>query len=271
MQSWHKRNEYYVLEEESMATDLKPGNYFISTNNFGQLVLKEVEMKADGIITFDAHPYTTFTEEIRTFFSSKEHYDKLRVTHKRGIILYGPPGCGKSVLLVSATKAVSALGGIVFHLRHSNFADFGSCLRKFKQYDKRPVMVVMEDLDTLIEESWDETCALELFDGSSILEGSTLFLATTNNLQDIPKRISYRPSRFDTLFEMPYPHEEVRRTYIQSLVSGTETSDEVMENMIRESRGLSIAMLKELVIGHLVYRRPLVEIAERLRATITEE
>ena len=220
---------------------------------------RRVALKDEELIRFHAGPTSRIMDEIRKFWTIKERYAKLGVPYRRGILMHGEPGTGKSGIVRMVCDEIIAEGGLVFLVKSPNtFTDWLPTLNRLEP--DRKTVAVLEDVDDLY--NYDEHEFLQMLDGISNYRPGLLFLATTNFLSDIPERI-YRPSRFDLLINVGHPDAEVRQQYVAALCErfGVEFRADVVE----KSDGLSFAHLKEMLISVLLYDHNVEEAAKRMR------
>lgn len=196
--------------------------------------------------------------ELETFLSRRDIFKKMGFSHKRGYLLHGPPGCGKSSTLRLLEKLfVEKFDGLVL------FWDNGSSVQDYFEHIRRhepdrPVMLVCEDIDNQI--SYFEEAILEFLDGHQGLNNFVL-VSTTNNLEEVPSRIKDRPSRIDRLVAIGKPSQETRYNY---LLSAGVSKSSALDLAVR-TEGLSIAQLKEILVAVVCLEQPLKPVLERLK------
>lgn len=235
------------------ARHLPPGFYAVRLSSYGEPMAEVLDPREDNILTFSAGPMTQVLTEIAQFWKSANHYKRLGVTHKRGILLHGPHGCGKSSIVNHIIRDTTTREGVVLEV--DNLYDFRAAMPLFRQIENgRPVVAILEDLEQFVES--DEEELLELLDGASTLGDGLLFLATTNKLNKIPTRIRCRPSRVDTLIEIGLPSSEQRLEYLRFLLErGLDMPRLSLDEWVQRTARFSLAQVKELVISVVVYCR----------------
>lgn len=199
--------------------------------------------------------------DIEKFWTLREVYDRLGVVYKRGVLLYGEPGTGKSTTLNAVMSAMLERFGVVVVLEQSDPADLCTLLKKVRQVEPdRPIVVVMEDLDSVIS-SYGTRKILSLMDGENQID-NVCYIATTNYLDELPDTVKNRPSRFDRVFHVGLPSAEARRTYL--LAKGIDEAD--IFRWIRCTEGFSVAHMKALVIDVQCFGYDLETSARHLRS-----
>lgn len=180
------------------------------------------------------------------FFSPKVKrlYKKLDVPYRRGVLLHGPPGNGK-------TSLIRMIGGklpkVPFLLlrpdRNINAGAFCAIIDRWQR--QAPAVLVIEDLNWLLEQV-EVSQFLNLIDG---IERETaqglLLLATTNYPEKLDPAVNNRPGRFDVVIELPNPDETLRREFFDKNLQ--DASEETRQQAAKKSNGLSFAHLREVL------------------------
>lgn len=230
---------------------IPPGVYEIKISDRIGLYFEQIPVKTEGLIRFPETTSDKVVSEIQKFWTREGLFREFDLTYKRGIILYGPPGGGKSCTVQLIMADVVERGGIV--VKFHNPYHFVEGMRVLRQVQKDlPVVAVMEDIDSLLE-VYEESEVLNILDG--IIEvDRVVFLATTNYPQDLGARIINRPSRFDKRFRIGFPTSTSRRIYFQYLVGDRdpETLGIDLERWVKDTSKFSIAHLKELFVAVVI-------------------
>jgi hypothetical protein len=182
---------------------------------------------------------------VENFLASKEFYLKNRIPWKRGILLYGKPGNGKTSIIRTIIsnynfKPVTIVAG----------ANDEAVREAFSYAEEQsPSLLYFEDLDSLLEKSVDISSFLNLMDGISAKNG-LLVIATANEVKKLKTNITDRPSRFDRKFEIPLPNAEMAYIYLKRWFGNLITVKQCRElSKYAAKHEFSYAYLKELYIS----------------------
>lgn len=240
------------------VASLPPDCYSISYLPNGAPYIKPQHLVTDELLRLPDSKSDEVIAEVNRFWTLKDKFSKFGFAHKRGFLLWGPPGSGKTSTVQIIIKDMIAAGGIVI-LADSPMA-LSTILSGFRQVEpERPLVVIWEDIDTVIQ-NYGEAEVLSVLDGESQVE-NVVFIATTNYPENLDGRIVNRPSRFDKIVKIGLPNDEARKVYILSRLDSTE-HDGV--DLVKETDGLSIAHIKELIIGVFCQDNPVKEVVNRL-------
>ena len=187
------------------------------------------------------------------FFGQKDWYAKKGLPWKRGLILYGPPGNGKTQTiraLINEAKVATIYVRSLWSYRLPPEASIKRIYQRAREIS--PCVVVMEDIDSLITPNIRSYFLNEL-DGMRNLDG-VMTIVTTNHLDSLDIAIRNRPSRFDLKMEFPNPDEEGRTAYLSKPLALAKLDPEFKKEVIGRTDGMSFAGLQEFVRSAAVRR-----------------
>lgn len=198
--------------------------------------------------------------DFQMFLQRREWFEANNIPYRRGYLLHGAPGNGKTSLvrMIASDRRLSAT---TLNWGDGDAND-NSLSEMFEWANEHaPAIVIMEDLDrhfsygATAERLHRITMArlLNCLDGISTADG-VIVIATANDPSKLDPAILSRPGRFDRVVELQRPSAELRRTYIdRHLSGGCDTAR--LEQMAQKSAGFSFAQLREAYIlaGQLAY------------------
>ena len=233
--------------------DLPPGLYKIIITNQGTFFSKQ-GTSTHELIRFEDSSVDAVMSEIDKFWSSRDKYKKFDVQYKRGILMHGPPGSGKSSIIKMLINDVIRRGGIAIDFEDAGSFRAGiSIIRKI--HGTKPIVVIMEDIESLMKHN-SPSAILNVLDGSTNFLDNIIFVATSNYPEQLEQRIKDRPSRFDRVIEVGLPNEKMRELYLKHLFKNAKQSVRQVAKWVRESDGLTFPHLQELFLSVKHYDQP---------------
>jgi len=188
-----------------------------------------------------------------------EVFKKIKVEGPKGILLFGPPGCGKT-LLAKAVATESEANFIAVRgpeLISKWVGESEKGIRKIfsKARQVAPSIIFFDEIDSIAPRRGQETGAkvtermvnqlLTEMDGVESLERVIVIAAT--NRPDILDEALLRPGRFDVIVEIPLPDKESRLDILKIHTKDMPLKDVDIESLVNETEGFSGADLKALV------------------------
>jgi GTPase SAR1 family protein len=243
---------------------LPPGVYEVHHSSQIGMYFEKIPVRTEGLIRFPQTNSERVLKEIETFWNKEQIFKDFKLAHKRGIILWGPPGGGKTCTINLIMKDVVDRGGVV--IKFTQPALFIEGMRILREIQPTtPVVVLMEDVDSIIEH-YEESQVLNILDGVESVQ-KVVFLATTNYPEMLGPRILNRPSRFDKRFKIGYPNDESRQMYLEHLCGDHKPEDLNVDikKWVKETKNFSIAHLKELFVAVVILGDDYKEAIENLR------
>jgi len=184
---------------------------------------------------------------VENFLASQDFYLKNKIPWKRGILLYGKPGNGKTSIIRTIMSAYNFKPVTIVAGANDE------AVREAFSYaeEQSPSLLYFEDLDSLLEKSVDISSFLNLMDGISAKNG-LLVIATANDVKKLKTNITDRPSRFDRKFEIPLPNAEMALIYLKRWFGNLLSAKKAKElAKYAEKYEFSYAYLKELYISSM--------------------
>jgi ATP-dependent 26S proteasome regulatory subunit len=170
---------------------------------------------------------------------------------KRGLLLYGKPGTGKTFTAKWLAHAQPDLTVILMSGEQLGLIKEGCQLARMLA----PSLVIMEDVDLVAthrDENRDPSSHVTLHQILNEMDGmpentDVMFLLTTNRPDVLEPALAGRPGRIDQAVEFPLPDTECRRRLFALYSQGLNMGDLDLEPFVARTDGASPAFIQELM------------------------
>jgi DNA polymerase III delta prime subunit len=246
-------SEVMRLLEELDRRDNKPRLHIVGSSNN-----RIVGCQWDDLV-LDHKIRSLLKDDFESFFEREAWFRENKLPFRRGYLLHGPPGNGKS----TAVRAMMTSRGLTAYTTRlfDSQVDDSDLDRLFELAVKnRPSMVLLEDLDRAFPKTGVTKSRVSLqqllnnLDGVGTGEG-VIVVATANEPTILDPAILHRPGRFDRVVHFPNPCAELRQQYLQQLNPGLFPRH--LKLSVEQSDGLSFAQLREvhIIAGQRAFER----------------
>src|SRR5271170_7195277 len=245
---WSKRNGSYRPVGHTQDK-IPAGIYEIDNDNSGWF-LSKVKFPSDNLLRLPGMPIEFILDQINKFWEREKLFKQTGLLHKRGILMYGPAGCGKTSIIRLLCDDIVRRDGIVIMVTNCRLAE--TALGGIRQIEpRRPILTIIEDIETFMGQSDESSSARALL---ALLDGETqvdhiVHLATTNKPEQLEERIVKRPGRFDLVIGLNHPVADARKAYLYNILKD-HVSEAELNEMVEETDGLGLAHLRELVVAN---------------------
>lgn len=223
--------------------------------------------------------YQTIKEEllqICDMIHNREIYENLGAKQPQGILLYGDPGLGKSLM---AKSFITESGLPAYIVRRDKGSDdfIGKITDTFEKAKKNaPAIVLLDDMDKFANEDdrhidAEEYVAVQA--GIDEVKGCNVFVfATVNEIRKLPRSL-IRSGRFDRKIEVNSPTdrdaEEIIKYYLgQKKVSDNVNMDDLVKMVSYGSCAELETILNEAAIGAAYARKEKIEMDDLVKSVL---
>jgi len=197
-------------------------------------------------------------EAIELPLISPELFKKVGIQPPKGILLVGPPGCGKTLLAKAVANHTDAtfIRMVGSELAQKYIGEGGRMVRELFSLakEKSPSIIFLDEIDAIGAKRLDGSTSgdrevqrtlmqlLAELDGFDALEDVKIIAAT--NRPDILDDALLRPGRFDRIIEIPIPDDVGRKAIIELHISKMSTKRLQIAKIVERTSGFSGAELK---------------------------
>ena len=158
------------------------------------------------------------SQDVEGFFNHRDDYSQFDVPWKRGIILHGLPGNGKTISVKALMHGLATRPDPIPTLYVKSTAGEYGTIYAIRQIFRKarkmaPCLLIFEDLDSMITED-TRSFFLNEVDGLESNNG-IMMIGSTNYLEKLDAGITKRPSRFDRKYHFDLPAGPERARYCE--------------------------------------------------------
>ncbi|KAH9584093.1 BCS1 [Trypanosoma melophagium] len=238
-----------MVEDAHRLTSLRNSDHTVIYQNSGGRWTRQDPRRRRPMhsVVLDGHTAAELLQDVKLFLRSGRYYEDLGVPYRRGYLLHGPPGCGKS-------SAVMALAGelrlAICPLSLSGRGLSDDALIGLLNTAPLRSIVLLEDIDRAFSADSHITMSglLNALDGVAAQEGRLVFM-TTNHVERLDDAL-IRPGRCDVKVEIGLlSPSQARQLYRKFFPNSTEAQQEQFATQI-PPRTLSVAQIQSHLFLH---------------------
>jgi SpoVK/Ycf46/Vps4 family AAA+-type ATPase len=178
-------------------------------------------------------------DAVEGFFNHRQAFTDLGFAWKRGVLLIGPPGTGKTMVCKAAASALPQLPFLYVRDFRAGYEE-DVIQRVFERARKlTPCILAFEDIDGLVGDQHRTTFLNEL-DGFKNNDG-LLIIASSNHPEKIDEALLKRPSRFDRVFHIGLPAYAEREAFCLQVLGRQEVIQQLSEGFDRDALAAEVA------------------------------
>jgi cell division protease FtsH len=201
-------------------------------------------------------------QEVVEFLKNPKKFQALGAKIPKGVLLLGPPGCGKTLL----ARAIAGEAGVpFFHISGSDFVEMfvgvgASRVRDLFDTAKanKPSLIFIDEIDAVGRQRGaglggghderEQTLNQLLVEMDGFDPNAGVILIAATNRPDVLDPAIMRPGRFDRRVVVDNPDNMGRRAILNVHAKGKPMADDVsLDNLARRTPGFSGADLANLV------------------------
>lgn len=196
-----------------------------------------------GVLERIERESVTFSKHAEALHAAGRHL-------KRGMLLHGSPGTGKTLTAMYLASRMPDRTVLLITGRSVGLLEQACAMARVLQ----PATIILEDVDLIAEERSRQGgggCAPLLFELLNQMDGladdaDILFVLTTNRPELLEPALAARPGRIDQAIEVPLPDSDCRRRLFELYARGLMIAAPI-EPYVERTAGASASFIRELL------------------------
>jgi cell division protease FtsH len=205
-------------------------------------------------------PYTRACIKANTvdFLKQSRRWAGYNIPLKRGVLLTGEPGTGKTIIcraLMSEAAGITCITTNAYYLHCDEYI----CYLYELAEDLSPCIVFIEDIDLIGQNRMEfgyqnGASLLSLLSAMDGIEEkkNIVTVATTNCLEILDRALSRRPSRFDLVINVAPPSLEQRRELIRLICRQIPLEEQLQNYIALRTGNFTPAQIQEIIFGLVI-------------------
>ena len=201
-------------------------------------------------------------ESVELPLTKPDLFTKVGIDPPKGVLLVGPPGCGKTLLAKAVANQTNAtfIKMVGSELAQKYIGEGGRMVRELFSLakEKSPSIIFLDEIDAIGAKRLDGSTSgdrevqrtlmqlLSELDGFDSLQDVKIIAAT--NRPDILDDALLRPGRFDRVIEIPLPDEVGRKEILTLHIGKLNTRKVSVKDLVGKTENFSGAELKAVCV-----------------------
>ena len=229
---------------------------------FGRIRFLDVKERSWDSIVLDNDTKREIKANTVEFLRRGDEWCRYGIPLKRGILLAGEPGTGKTVICKALMAEADGITCITTNGYALDDDDYITELYELAE-DLRPCIIFIEDIDLIGQNRMEfgymrGPALLSLLSAMDGVEEQrdVVTIATTNCLETLDKALSQRPARFDRVIKLCRPSTEQRMEFVRRLCEKIPLDNAIQEYIAAKTENCTPAQIQEIVFS-LVIQLPM--------------
>jgi len=183
----------------------------------------------------------------------KSQYKKYRIPYKRGVLLCGRPGCGKT-LTCKWLREMCTKSGLSYRIismeNYREALQRGRVRSLFKLPGQQAGIIFFDDMDIMVQNRKESVNAHELSTFLSELDGlepteGIVYVFTTNYIAELDEAF-VRPGRIDLWLPFHPPTDKLRKQFVETKFDTEILEGADIKDLVERTKDYTFAEMEEI-------------------------